>query len=352
MHEVYNKKIDIINKKSEIKNKESLNKKKEDAKKASNDFQKEINDIEQKLQKEYDAKQKEDEKAKIERQKKIDENWINYKHEQYVKSLEAEAAIEARIEEARLRDLKIRSENIQRGVDMIESIEQAAFNKRMEHIDKEIEASKNRQTTLRELASKGSEDANKNLAFEEAQQIKLEAQKRKQERMQRQIELGGAIIKSYNEKLASGDKNALQSTIKDAVILQSFIKSLSSYKKGTFDTGNGGDLDNDGGFLAKLHKKEAVIDADKMDKVRKSGITSNEEMVNFAINGKKNFITASKTNHANDELKKEIVKLQTIIKEKPVNTGNDYEKLTHSIVQIVETSTSIRKNHKRLSKLS
>lgn len=165
--------------------------------------------------------------------------------------------------------------------------EEQRIQRKIELIDKEIQASKDRQNQLTELAKQGIQDATNNLAFEQRKQAELEQKKIKEQQRAKIIELGLNALKTYTAKLENKDKNPLGSTIKDISFLTAFIRTLPAFYDGTENTGLGGTVDNKGGFLSILHPHERVVTAEQNKELK--GI-SNKELVNIVSLWKSNLV--------------------------------------------------------------
>lgn len=178
-------------------------------------------------------------------------------------------------------------DNLNQIADAFYEREQERLRRKEELIDKEISLSKDRQQQLTELAKKGIEDANDNLAFEQRKQAELELKKQKQQQKAKLVELGLNALKTYTTKLENKDKNPLGSTIKDISFLTAFIRTLPAFYDGTENTGKGGDVDNKGGFLSVLHPNERVMTAEQNKAL--NGL-SNNDIVTIANLWKANLI--------------------------------------------------------------
>jgi len=178
-------------------------------------------------------------------------------------------------------------QNLNAVADAFYDREEQRIQRKMELIDKEIQASKDRQTQLTELAKQGIQDATNNLAFEQRKQAELEQKKIKEQQRAKIIELGLNALKTYTAKLENKDKNPLGSTIKDISFLTAFIRTLPAFYDGTENTGQGGIVDNKGGFLSILHPNERVVTAEQNKELK--GI-SNKELVNIVSLWKSNLV--------------------------------------------------------------
>jgi hypothetical protein len=221
--------------------------------------------------------------------------------------------------------------------------------KRQRALDYEIEQSKRQQDYFKQLAAQGSEDAQKNLAFEEQKQAQLQAQKEKELRRAKQVELGLSVLKAYSSNVEKyGADAALQKTIKDTILLTQLVKSLPAFYEGTEDTGGRGQLDANGGKLAILHPHERVMTAEQNAAV--TGL-SNWDLVNagqlYKAAESGNWMTGDKVIEKFDRIEKQLEALNA----KPTYLGSDYDKLSHEITHIIDNNSSLTRNHKRLSRL-
>ena len=89
---------------------------------------------------------------------------------------------------------------------------QKQTDKRIEAIDKELEANQKRQDQLRALAEQGNQDADSNLAEAEKRQAELERQKEESLQRQARIELALSALGTYTAKVDAGEANPLAST--------------------------------------------------------------------------------------------------------------------------------------------
>jgi hypothetical protein len=286
---------------------------------------------------------KEFENLKDSHKKSMDEyqSWANswVKHRQEYLADEAER-------------LKKEQEIREKEISAIEDYAKKVQEKRQRAMDREIDNSKRHQDLLREMAARGSEDAKNNLAFEEANQRKLELQKEKALQRAKRVEMGMVVLKAYSKNIESSNGNsteALNKTIKDATILTAFIRALPAFYEGTENTGKGGNVDDKGGFHAILHPEERVMTAEQNKQL--AGIT-NWELVNAGTLYKKGIDSVqNNTWQTNEQILKKFDELKETINNKPSLTGTEYDGVTNSIITIIENGNSIKRNHKTLSKL-
>lgn len=256
--------------------------------------------------------------------------------------------LQEKIREERKKQLAEEQLRREKALEALDSYLKAVSEKQQRALDRDVDNSKRHQDLLREIAARGSEDAKDNLAFEEANQRKLELKKEKALQRQKQIELGLAVMKSYSKNLeaAGGDSTkALGQTIRDATILAAFIKALPAFEKGTEDTG---EFDKSG-KLAVIHPHERILTKEQNQLT--SGLT-NWELANAASLYKKGIDTINPTNwQTNEQIIAKFDELKDAINNKPSLTGSEYDGVTNSIITIIEKGNSISRNHKRLSRL-
>ena len=214
--------------------------------------------------------------------------------------------------------------------------------KRIDLIDKEIEANENRQSVLQELAGKGIQDAKENLAEEKKQQAELEREKERALKRQQRLELGLAVLNSYSNNIDNGVENPLAKTITDTSVLLSFIQSLPTFYEGTENTGTGGQLDNKGGFHAVLHPNERVMTAEQNNAL--DGL-SNWELSNLGKQYKQGNLNPVLSVDNSDVVNK----LDQLVN-KPTYLGKDYDSTEKAIIDVIAKKGRIERNHKKTGK--
>lgn len=149
-----------------------------------------------------------------------------------------------------------------------------AVDRRIAKIEEEKNAAKEQQNFLQELAAQGQIDAQQSILATKRQREQLEREQQKLEKRKAQIQLISGGLTSYANAIEQGQSpaEALTSTIANTQLLVNGLKSIQAFKEGSEDVGNGGKMDNDGGFLAMLHPKERVMTAEQNAKV--SGISN------------------------------------------------------------------------------
>lgn len=157
---------------------------------------------------------------------------------------------------------------------------------RMQAIDAEIAEDKRKIDRQFQLAKDGK--ANQ-LAFEEQQlakdQVRKKEQQEKEQRQREAIALAEAYLNAFNAELKKAGANpstAATKALADVLLAKGIAKGIakvSGFFDGTEDTGNGGNIDNKGGFVAVLHPNERVITKAQNEKMK--GM-SNEELTDVA----------------------------------------------------------------------
>lgn len=227
--------------------------------------------------------------------------------------------------------------------------EQARLQRKLDLIDKEIQASKDRQSQLTELAKNGIEDAADNLAFEQRKQAELEIKREKAIQRQKFVELGLNALKTYTSKLENKDKNALGSTIKDISLLTAFIRTLPTFYTGIENTGKGGNLDDKGGFLSVLHPEERVLTANQNKKIGgldNETVASVMQMYRFNLLKPVQAPTNSNTVHIDGKTLEQAI-IKGFSKLEVPKQDISYDKLLGIVTQVQEVRNKVTITKKR-----
>ena len=197
------------------------------------------------------------------------------------------ASEENRIEredEAKKKQLEKEKQNAEDRIAIINAIAEAAIaasQRRVEQIEKEIQAAQSQVDYFKELAAQGNIDAKESLA--EQNKIIAEANQRKEAelRKQQRIQFANTVYQTYQKNSSDENvKNPLAKTITDVTLLAEFIKNFPAFLDGTEDTGtNGQGVDGKGGFHAILHPNERVMTKEQNSMV---GDLSNESLAKLA----------------------------------------------------------------------
>ena len=127
-------------------------------------------------------------------------------------------------------------------------------------VDAQIKESQKRESELLRAAEKGNLLAEESIAVEKERQAKLIAEKEKNLKKQKALEIGIAAINAYSNKSKGGDDNALSSTIADITTLLAFANNLPAFEDGGLVTG--------GEQIVRINEKgqEYVIKHDAVNK--------------------------------------------------------------------------------------
>jgi hypothetical protein len=157
-------------------------------------------------------------------------------------------------------------------LDKIEQLEQASFERRQAQRDKDIELQRQRavngqKNTFAELE-----------ALRIQEELKRQQQERRDARRRQLIKDVEVFTEAYLTNLKvpnTTSEKALLKTAQDQAkfkALTAVVGGLLSAKDGVEDTGKGGNLDKDGGFLAKLHPNERVLTKEQNEPLLKMGV--------------------------------------------------------------------------------
>lgn len=156
----------------------------------------------------------------------------------------------------------------------LEEFQDKASEKRIEALDEQLEESEKQEERLRELAQRGSLDAQASIAEENKKQLELQRAKAAEERKQ---ELVTAGFKVFTALLEQG-KEPGAATLETAAILgalPAIIDAIPAFFDGIEDTGKASNpLDSNGGRLSILHDNERVMTAKQNEKM--GGISNDE----------------------------------------------------------------------------
>jgi len=165
----------------------------------------------------------------------------------------------------------------------------AENNLRQQALDTQIS---NREKAINRQFELAKEGLTNQYAWEQEQQAKDQLKKKdllKREAREREaIQLSQAYLNAYNAELTKPGANpttAAANALKDVLIAKAIgsgIAALASYFDGTEDTGNGGKIDNKGGFISVLHPNERVMTAEQNKKIGKAKL-SNEKLTDIAV---------------------------------------------------------------------
>jgi DNA repair exonuclease SbcCD ATPase subunit len=251
---------------------------------------------------------------------------------------------QARAEKEKTQRAK-QQEAVKLSLQLIGNLIEKASEKRLAAIDKEISASEKRQDVLRELAAKGAEDADQNLATEQKKQAELEQSRAKAIRNQKRLELGLAAIETYNTKKAAGEPNALASTIAEIAALQLFVESLPGFFTGTENIEKSlglPDVAGKDGYIVRVDGSERVMSGAQNAMI---GPMQNNELAALALAHRTGSLAASESGGGGVE--RELKVLQKIVADKPAYLGRDYDATQKAIIDIVEKQGRIERTRRK-----
>jgi hypothetical protein len=196
------------------------------------------------------------------------------------KKIVAENKKRAKAEEKAMNDLLNKAENL------LDDSWNRRLQKQEKAIDKELDAAQRRRDDLRKLAILGYKDANDSLALQERKEAELEAKREKLARAKYRRELAIATVRMLSGNSLSNPGQAGDMTADQINKALNRLNSFTpAFLEGTEDTGEGGSLDEHGGFHAILHKRERVVPEEENLRTRKpdGSLMSNRELVDRAL---------------------------------------------------------------------
>lgn len=214
----------------------------------------------------------------LEEQKSANDK-INEENEKALK--ERQAQIEKDIE-AKKKLVEETSQFLNDLAEAFDSASEANSQKRLDRINRELDASVKNQDRLRAELLKGNAEANKSLADEENKQVELEKKKLEEEKRRAREQFVVAGVQAYANSLKSGKEppQAIAETITSQKVLTEILKSLSPFYHGTDDTGDGSNSvlsDKYGKITGYTHENEMVLSAKEKKEI---GDKSRKEVVN------------------------------------------------------------------------
>jgi len=274
------------------------------------------------------------------------------------KSLESQLELQKTADEKRQEQIQENAEAVNEILQLLEDKQRERFEQRIDGFDKEIEASKNRESALREIVKTGIVDADKNLAFEQRKQAELQKEKEKEQKRQERRELGFTALKTYTAKVESGDKNALQNTVKDVTLLLAAINSLSGFIEGTEKVSDSMNPTLNTGtddYVARFDGDERIVNPSQNKRLK--GI-SNENVVRIV----EKFRNGELSNgidtkilqvpyQSNEDLKGKFDELINKVENLPKNMPHgkiNYDELAHAMVSTTSIQNKILREHKKI----
>lgn len=220
--------------------------------------------------------------------------------------------------------------------------------KKIDALDKEIEASQNVQNQLLKLAEAGQLEAGQSLADAQKREAELQAEKEKRLRAQKNTELGLAALGTFTANVAAGEKQPLAKTVGQITALLAFVSSLPAFEKGGLVEGDE--------KIVRINEKgeEFVVNHNS---TKKYGTDMLNEINDGTFDPSKYMSDATYRNvvyspsFQTDRLEKKMDSVKKAIENKPVPRWSVSE-ITGSILEEWESKHNlIRKHYKKQDKL-
>lgn len=125
-----------------------------------------------------------------------------------------------------------------------------------------IENSQKMIDYLKQAAIQGNLQASQSILAEEKKIEESQRRIEKIEKNRQRVQFITSILGSYSQKVASGDKNALLSTLSESAVLSALLRALPSFDVGADRLSNSGqNIDGKGGMFAINHPDERILTA-------------------------------------------------------------------------------------------
>ena len=240
-------------------------------------------------------------------------------------------------------------------------IADAKTDKEIENIDKELEANKNRQQQLEELATKGNLTAKQSIGAEIKRELELERQKEalEKKKARRQIILEGLDLLS--SKIDSGQKDAVTSTLNDMTRLLSALSALPGFIDGT-ETTVGAALGkpqlNTGtdDYIVRVDGSEKILNPNmsaRTGNMTTEEITRAAEMYSSGMFDQNVLIhpqvaALNQPFQNSNEILKKFDSLESTIRNKPILSDLKFDDLQKALVVTVEQNGDLKRAHYKL----
>lgn len=240
-------------------------------------------------------------------------------------------------------------------------IANAKTDKEIENIDKEIEASKTRQSELQTLAAQGNLTAEQSVSAEIKRELELERQKEalEKKKARRQIIIEGLDLLS--SKIDGGEKDAVTSTLNDMTRLLGALAALPGFIDGTETTVGealGKPQLNTGtdDYIIRVDGKEKILNpamSARTGNMTTEEITRAAEMYSSGMFDQNVLIHPQVTalnqpfQNSNEILKK-FDSLESTIRNKPILSDLKFDDLQKALVVTVEQNGDLKRAHYKL----
>ena len=237
------------------------------------------------------------------------------------------------------------AEAFEDSLDLIDDRFKKSAKNRIDYIDKQIEDIEERQEIFQELAKKGVENAEDNLAFEQKRAAELAREREREIRRQKRAELALTALKTYASKVESGEKNPLGSTIRDIALLNAFLDTLPGFYEGSESVEDSMTPQLRTGkddYIVRVDGKERILSPQQNAMIPDN--MSNWELANAARAQR-----AGSTKFDNSEqVLKKFDELKSSIDNKPAYLGRDFDKTNKAIIETIAYKNKIERNHIKL----
>lgn len=252
-----------------------------------------------------------------------------YIEEQQKREDESKKALEAEKE-----SIKQRNEMAQAAASFMENLLKQQAQRRIDAVDKQISATDKQISALEETARAGVESSTENLAYETKKRAELEAEREKEIKRMKRMELALALIKVYLAKVAAGEKNPLASTAIEMVGMQALVESIPTFFEGTNEKTVGEvlgkpDIAGRDGYIVRVDRDETILNAENTRQYHASLKEPDAQPVE------------------NTAVLRKLDGIADAIASKPVYTGLDYNHIERAVITTVETRHKIMKTHRK-----
>jgi myosin heavy subunit len=240
-------------------------------------------------------------------------------------------------------------------------ISNAKTDKEIENIDKEIAASKTRQSELQTLAAQGNLTAEQSVSAEIKRELELERQKEalEKKKARRQIIIEGLDLLS--SKIDGGEKDAVTSTLNDMTRLLGALAALPGFIDGTETTVgealgkpqlNTGQDD----YIIRVDGKEKILNpamSARTGNMTTEEITRAAEMYSSGMFDQNVLIhpqvaALNQPFQNSNEILKKFDSLESTIRNKPILSDLKFDDLQKALVVTVEQNGDLKRAHYKL----
>ena len=230
--------------------------------------------------------------------------------------------------------IKRRNEMAQAGAAFLENLLKQQAQRRIDAVDKQISATDKQISALEETARAGVESSTENLAYETKKRAELEAEREKEIKRMKRMELALALIKVYAAKVAAGDKNPLASTAIEMVGMQALVESLPTFFEGTNEKTVGEvlgkpDIAGRDGYIVRVDRDETILNADRTREYHASLKEPESQPVE------------------NTAVLRKLDGIADAIASKPVYLGRDYNATERAVIDTIETRHKVMRTHRK-----